>query len=314
MKILIFGAGVIGTTYAWQLQEAGFDVTLFVRKLRMVRYAHSGVAITYSDMREGKSEYGNTVLRPRVIDSLDAKQGFDLIIVCVKSHQWHDAIPYVAKHSGNAHILFMGNMWDDLSMAEKHLPKGRYFLGYPEMLLGGHIENGISTYMFGNEHTMLGEPDGSMSDRVQQLYDILKTAGMQPRIYGKMKDYLCMRYLIAAITPGVLSKAGGARHFSGNKTLIRQYLIALKEGQKVCRKKGAGKVPLFPFNRFFLPSFLLTKMTARRLNDEKQAALDTQMKHGASEKKKQFENVLKTGRQMKVAMPYWASFEKYMDF
>ena len=31
MKILILGAGVIGTTYAWQLSNAGNDVTLFVR-------------------------------------------------------------------------------------------------------------------------------------------------------------------------------------------------------------------------------------------------------------------------------------------
>lgn len=32
MNILIFGAGVIGTTYAWQLSEAGNNVTLLVRE------------------------------------------------------------------------------------------------------------------------------------------------------------------------------------------------------------------------------------------------------------------------------------------
>ena len=32
MKILIYGAGVIGCTYGWQLAEAGHDVTLLVRK------------------------------------------------------------------------------------------------------------------------------------------------------------------------------------------------------------------------------------------------------------------------------------------
>lgn len=39
MRILILGAGVIGTTYAWQLSNAGQDVTLLVRKtnLEMVR-------------------------------------------------------------------------------------------------------------------------------------------------------------------------------------------------------------------------------------------------------------------------------------
>lgn len=314
MKILVFGAGVIGTTYAWQLQEAGFDVTLFVRKLRMVRYAHSGVAITYSDMRGGKSDYGNTVFRPRVIDRLDAKQAFDLIIVSVRSNQWQDAIPYVAKHSGNAHVLFLGNMWDEFGMVEKHFPKGRCFYGYPAMVMGGPIENGISTYLFGNENTFLGEPDGSESERLQQVFRILDSAGMQPRTEKKIKDHLCLRYLTAAITPGLLAKAGGARLLAGNKTLLRQYVAALKEGQKVCRKKGLAKAGVFPFNRFFLPSFMLIRMINGKLTDERQAALDTHMKHGASEKKKQFENVLKTGRHLKIAMPYWASFEKYMDF
>ena len=30
MKILILGAGVISTTYAWQLSNAGYDVTLTI--------------------------------------------------------------------------------------------------------------------------------------------------------------------------------------------------------------------------------------------------------------------------------------------
>ncbi len=314
MKILIFGAGVIGTTYAWQLVEAGFDVTLFVRKLRMVRYANSGQAITYSDMREGKPEPGNTVFRPKVIDNLHPKQTFDLIIVSVRSNQWHDVIPYVAKHSGTADILFLGNIWDELQIANKLLPRGRYFLGYPEMVMGGHLDNGISTYLFGKGHTMIGEPDGQTTKRTAQLAELLKKAGMQPKIHPKMRDYLCGRYLVSAITPGLLSKAGGASLLAGNKTLLKQYIMALKEGQKVCRKKGAGKPDLFPYNRFFLPSFLLTRMVAARMHDEVQAALDTHMKYGEAEKKSQFDKVLKTGRKMKVAMPYWASFEKYMDF
>lgn len=31
MKILIYGAGVVGCTYGWQLSKAGCDVTVLVR-------------------------------------------------------------------------------------------------------------------------------------------------------------------------------------------------------------------------------------------------------------------------------------------
>lgn len=32
MKILIYGAGVVGCAYGWQLSKAGCDVTVLVRK------------------------------------------------------------------------------------------------------------------------------------------------------------------------------------------------------------------------------------------------------------------------------------------
>lgn len=36
MRLLVIGTGVIGTTYAWQLMQAGCEVTHYVRKGRKV--------------------------------------------------------------------------------------------------------------------------------------------------------------------------------------------------------------------------------------------------------------------------------------
>ncbi len=314
MQVLIFGAGVIGTTYAWQLQEAGCDVSLFVRKQRMTRFGHSGVSIAYSDMRGPKKEDGHTVFRPKVTDRLYPDKPFDLIIIAVRSNQWQDVIPYVAKYSGNADILFLGHVWDELGLADKHFPKGKYLLGFPEITSGGHIENGISCYLFENGHTMLGEPDGRSTERLKNIAGLMALARLQPAVSSKMKDWLQSRYVISAITPGLISKAGNARLFASNNTLIKQYILALKEGAKVCRKRGAERVSLFPFNKLFLPPFILKILIRRYLSEEVQSAMDAHMKHGAAEKKKQYYDVLKTGKRLKIPMPYWASFEKYMDF
>ncbi len=314
MKILVFGAGLIGTTYAWQLQEAGCDVTLFVRRQRMVRYSHSGISVTYTDMRKTRKEEGHTVYRPAVVDRLEARQAFDLIIVAVRSNQWQDAIPYVAKYSGNADILFLGNMWDEWELAGKHLPAGRYFLGFPEIVSGGHIENGIDCYMFKNRHTWLGEPGGRETDRLRKTAAIFETAGLQPMVSLKIKDLLTTHYLFSAITPGLISKAGSARLFASNKTLVKQYVFALKEGMKVCRKRGFNPTAIFPSNRFFLPVFILVKLIRNNFTEETLAAMDAHMRYGATEKKKQYANVLHAGKKSKTSMPYWASFEKYMDF
>ncbi len=314
MKILIFGAGVIGTAYAWQLQEAGYDVTLFVRKLRMVRYGHSGVAVTYSDNRSGKHMNGKTVFRPKVIDKLDPKNAFNLIIVAVKSNQLQDVIPYISKYSADADVLFLGNIWDELKNAEKHFPKGRFCIGFPGLIAGGHIENGINCYFFKRGHTHIGEVNGMVTDRIKKLAEIFESAGLQPEIKKNITHWMAHHYLISAITPGLISKAGNARLFVANPTLVKQYLMALKEGQKIIRKKGIKTVPLFPFNKFFLPSFILAPLTKRHFDDETVASMDARMKHGTSEKKKQYYDVLYTAKRLKVSVPYWASFEKYMDF
>ena len=314
MNILIFGSGVIGTTYAWQLHEAGHQVSMLVRKLRMVRYSHSGVPITYTDMRDGKKSYGQTVFRPKIVERLDPSRPFDLIVVTVRSHQLGDVIPYLAKYSGDAHILFLGNMWEETKLIKKHLPKGRYFFGYPGMVAGGHLDNGINTYLFRQNHTWLGEPSGKKTDRLLKVIHMLDEAGMRPRPFSKMEDFLRTQYLMDAVLPGLLSKAGSARLFARNKILIKQYIMALREGQRVCRKLGVKTTGQFPFNRLHLPVFLLNYMVRRSLTNEVLAAMDAHLKHGPNEKKKQYLDILHTGKRLKVPMPYWASFEKYMDF
>ena len=53
MKILVFGAGVIGVTYAWQLSLAGHEVALLVRPGRKQEMESKGIAISCLDNRGG---------------------------------------------------------------------------------------------------------------------------------------------------------------------------------------------------------------------------------------------------------------------
>ena len=52
MKILIYGAGVVGCTYGWQLSKAGCDVTVLVRKGQKEFVQKNGIHIICSDFRE----------------------------------------------------------------------------------------------------------------------------------------------------------------------------------------------------------------------------------------------------------------------
>ncbi len=64
MKVLVFGAGVIGTLHAWAFERAGHTVTLFARPGHEDRWAN-GVALRILDGRGGRAEETKVLYRPR---------------------------------------------------------------------------------------------------------------------------------------------------------------------------------------------------------------------------------------------------------
>src|SRR5664279_4002284 len=99
MKILIFGAGVIGTTYGWQLAESGQDVTLLVRQGKKAAY-QNGIPIRCKDERTKPPKQIETVFHVKVTETFAAEDGYDLIMVCVKSNQLDAVLPELARNSG----------------------------------------------------------------------------------------------------------------------------------------------------------------------------------------------------------------------
>ncbi len=313
MKILVFGAGVIGTTYAWQLSEAGYDVSLLVRKQRLVRYSHSGITIACTNMRGKKKEYEQTVFRPKTIDRLDAKRPFDLIIVAIKNFQLTDAVPYISKFSGDAHVLFLGNMWNETELIKKHFPKGRYLLGYPAMAGGGRTENSINTYLFGKGNTMLGEPNGRTTPRLKEIMKIMETAGMRPQASPKINSWIKSQVVWQAATFGAAAKAGSIRTFAENKKLIRQSALAIKEGFKVCRTKGWSPYGVSPYNLFYLPGFLLTSLLKKSYTPELVEVMEAHMRHGFEELNNLYTQILEDGKKASLDLTYWKSFQPHID-
>ena len=110
MKILVFGAGVIGVVYAWQLSEAGQDVTLLVRPGRKQEIERKGIPISCLDAR-GQKKHISTVYHPQLVEDFSPADSYELILVCVKRNQLNGALPSLAEKAGDADILFMQNNW-----------------------------------------------------------------------------------------------------------------------------------------------------------------------------------------------------------
>ncbi len=312
MKILVFGAGVIGTTYAWQLSESGYDVSLLVRKHKLVRYSHSGISINCTDMRGKKKEFVKTVFRPKTTDRLNHDHDYDLIIVSVRTTQLEEAIPYVAKFAGQATILFLSNLWDGFDLINKHLTSAQMVYGFPGMAGGGRTDNSINCLLFRNGSTMLGEPDGKTSRRLVDIANIFGRSGLQPKITNNIITWLKAHYVWPAASFGAVCKAGDARSFASNYLLVKQSALAIREGLKVCKKERVNPMKIFPYNLFFLPTFIITPLLKRSYSEEMAEVMDGHIKHGFDEMKKQYYDIVRAGKKHGVRMPYLVSFEKYI--
>ena len=103
MRILILGAGVIGSVYAGQLLQAGHDVALVARgkRLRDLR-AHRLV-----ERNAESSEHLELAIE--VLDAPARDARYDLVVVAVRCEQLSGTLPILAAKTHVRDVLFFGN-------------------------------------------------------------------------------------------------------------------------------------------------------------------------------------------------------------
>lgn len=84
MRILIYGAGVIGSLYASLFSEAGIDTAVYARGRRLESLRQNGLRYE----KNGNIQTANV----RVLDALANDDIYDFIFVPVRENQLHEAL------------------------------------------------------------------------------------------------------------------------------------------------------------------------------------------------------------------------------
>jgi len=92
MRILVVGAGVIGSTYAWQLAEAGHEVTMLARPGAKQALSR-GIDIHCVGERTKPKKETTAVFHPAVIDDWSRANDHELVLVTVRSQQVDALLP-----------------------------------------------------------------------------------------------------------------------------------------------------------------------------------------------------------------------------
>lgn len=210
---MIYGAGVVGCTYGWQLSKAGCDITVLVRKEQKELVQKEGIHIICSDFREKTRKDTDIIFRPSVIDKLSSKNEFEYIIVSTNKLQLPSVLPTLSKYAGKANVVFFQNNWDAFTEIDKYLKPEQYFFSFPFMVGGGKHEKRIYCAIFGLRYsnTPLGEKNGQITPRVEKLFMALDKANLKSVISNQILVWIITHYAVASgFLAGIMS-AGSAQ-------------------------------------------------------------------------------------------------------
>jgi len=176
MKILVFGAGVIGTLYAARLQDAGHRVTILARSSRLADIRRYGLVL--EDVVSG----ARSITRGGVTDRLSAEDAYDIALITVRWDQLAGILPdLVANRNIRTLVFMLNNPMGSVDLINA-LGADRMVLGFPGA--GGTLEGHIVRYtLIAQQPTTIGEPDGSRTNRLRVLEEAFCASGLKTPLW-----------------------------------------------------------------------------------------------------------------------------------
>jgi 2-dehydropantoate 2-reductase len=264
MKILVYGAGNIGSLYAALLAESGQDVSILARGIRLADIRDH--AIQLEDVVTGKQ----TTARVKAVERLDAGDDYDLVLVVLPKNYVSEVLPILAANRQTTSVMFFGNNAAGPQEMIEALGRDRVLLGFPGAAAVTHDHSIRYLILSAREQpTTIGELDGTSSRRIKAIADALKTAGFPVSLCSNMDAWLKTHAAEISPTANALYTAGvDARRLARTRDALVLMLRAIREGYRVLSALG---IPVTPkSHRVFqwLPEPLLLVLMRRMVESD----------------------------------------------
>lgn len=263
MRVLIYGAGVIGSIFAAKLAMSGQDVSVLARGARLAEIQSQGVRLI--DAQSGKQES----VRVHTIDSLSPDDHYDFVFVVMQNAQVQAVLPQLAANCSK-NVVFVVNTAAGYAEWQRAIGRERVLVGFPSA--GGARKNGVVSFFVGRgatrifQTTTFGEPDGSRSFRAAALVDLFRKAGI-PSVFCNNMDAWQKTHvaMVTCIANALYGAQCDHKRLAASKTDIRRMVLGVKEGFAVLKSIGIRVTPS-KLNFWMLPTGLMTYVFRRIMN------------------------------------------------
>jgi 2-dehydropantoate 2-reductase len=195
MRILVVGAGALGSYFGACLVHAGRDVTFLVRPKRAEQIARDGLRVT------GKC--GDFAIPAKIVAAAELNETFDLILLAIKAYSFDEAVEQFAAGVGpNTAIIPILNGMRHIDRLVARFGVARVFGGMAQ--ISATLDaNGRVALLFPIAELVFGELTGGLSERIKTLSGVLGDAGFTARVSDIIVQDMWEKWLIVGTTAGI---------------------------------------------------------------------------------------------------------------
>ena len=231
MKMLLAGAGVIGTVYGAHLAAAGNTVSVLSHGPRTDEVAAGGLSAR--DVLSGQRAHAEAAVVP------DASGEYDIALVAVRRDQLASACAGLAALAGKPAVVFFGNNPGGRSAITGDLP-GDVYLGFPGV--GGLMAGGTADYVrIRQQPTALQQ---SSDPRLAALETTLAGCGFAVRRVTEMDGWLAYHAAFVACIAAALYRCGtDPARLAADRATLTLMCQAITEAFAALRADGTAGLP-----------------------------------------------------------------------
>jgi len=265
-KVLVYGAGPLGSLFAAKLKESGHEVSILARNQRLSDIREHGIVL-FDEMTKQQ-----TVTHVAAVESLMPDDLYDLIMVIMRKNKALEILPNLAANRQSPNILFLMNNAAGPDALVAALGSDRVLTGFPGSagFRDGYVVHCLTGHAKDKAKVFFGEIDGQIRDRTRSVAQIIDSVPeFRAEIRRDMDIWLKyhVALLFPSIAPALFCAGVDIKRLARTRDLIVLAVRAIREGFAVLKSQGLPVTPSKFKILLWLPEPILVYFLQRLLNN-----------------------------------------------
>jgi 2-dehydropantoate 2-reductase len=264
-KILVYGAGALGSLFAARLHQAGHHVSLLSRGQRLAELQQYGIVLINDQTGQENTTHLN------VIDALHPQEAYELVMVIMRKNHVSAVLPTLAANQNTPNVLFLMNNAAGPGEFSAALGSERVMVGFPASAGArqGHMVRYLGDTAKRQIAIPFGEIDGQVRERTLMTAELLRSMdGYNAEIRNDMDAWLKthVALLMPSIAPALFACGTDLKRMVQTRDALVLAVRAIREGFRVLTALHIPIVPPRMKRLGWLPEPLLIKFVERLLS------------------------------------------------